>query len=80
MNGCLKLTRSHISFMKYMDVLNGCFPCENSVKYLDQNCLNLVSTFVSDRGKGRQRQAILGDHPSSFRHDGYGKFVKAEGR
>uniref|UniRef100_A0A8C8TP93 Heterogeneous nuclear ribonucleoprotein L-like n=1 Tax=Peromyscus maniculatus bairdii TaxID=230844 RepID=A0A8C8TP93_PERMB len=25
-----------------------------------------------DRGKGRQRQAILGDHPSSFRHDGYG--------
>ena len=36
--GCLKLTRSHISFMKYMDVLNGCFPCENSVKYLDQNC------------------------------------------
>ncbi|XP_017715900.1 PREDICTED: heterogeneous nuclear ribonucleoprotein L-like [Rhinopithecus bieti] len=28
--------------------------------------------FVSDRGKGRQRQAILGEHPSSFRHDGYG--------
>ncbi|XP_006839436.1 PREDICTED: heterogeneous nuclear ribonucleoprotein L-like isoform X4 [Chrysochloris asiatica] len=25
-----------------------------------------------DRGKGRQRQAILGEHPSSFRHDGYG--------
>ncbi|XP_028743780.1 heterogeneous nuclear ribonucleoprotein L-like [Peromyscus leucopus] len=25
-----------------------------------------------DRGKGLQRQAILGDHPSSFRHDGYG--------
>uniref|UniRef100_A0A2K6LM17 Heteroous nuclear ribonucleoprotein L like n=1 Tax=Rhinopithecus bieti TaxID=61621 RepID=A0A2K6LM17_RHIBE len=24
------------------------------------------------RGKGRQRQAILGEHPSSFRHDGYG--------
>lgn len=31
---------------------------------------------MSDRGKGRQRQAILGDHPSSFRHDGYGKSVK----
>ncbi|KAG8583613.1 hypothetical protein GDO81_008485 [Engystomops pustulosus] len=25
-----------------------------------------------DRGKGRQRQAILGDHPSSYRYDGYG--------
>lgn len=22
--------------MKYLDVLNGCFPCENSVKYSDQ--------------------------------------------
>lgn len=36
MDGCLKLTRSNISFMKYLDVLNGCFPYENSVKYLDQ--------------------------------------------
>ena len=26
------------------------------------------------------KKAILGEHPSSFRHDGYGKFVKAEGR
>ncbi|KAM9316771.1 heterogeneous nuclear ribonucleoprotein L-like [Gastrophryne carolinensis] len=25
-----------------------------------------------DRGKGRQRLAILGDHPSSYRYEGYG--------
>lgn len=28
---------------------------------------------LSDRGKGRQRQAILGEHPSSFSENGYGK-------
>ena len=28
---------------------------------------------VSDRGKGRQRQAILGEHPSSYSDNGYGK-------
>ena len=27
--------------MKYLDVLNGCFPCENSVKYLDQTVKTL---------------------------------------
>lgn len=32
-------------------------------------------SYSLDRGKGRQRQAILGEHPSSFRHDGYGKFL-----
>ena len=28
---------------------------------------------VSDRGKGRKRQAILGEHPSSYNDKGYGK-------
>lgn len=32
-----------------------------------------VRVCVSDRGKGRQRQAILGEHPSSFSDNDYGE-------
>ena len=28
---------------------------------------------VAERGKGRQRQAILGEHPSSYNDNGYGQ-------
>lgn len=67
------------SFLRTVtDVWNGCFPRESSVKGSGHTVkTNHLSTFVSDRGKGRQRQAILGEHPSSFRHDGYGKSLQA---
>ena len=41
-------------------------------------CINEVLV-VSDRGKGRKRQAILGEHPSSYNDKGYGKTHKQSG-
>ncbi|ROI15608.1 Heterogeneous nuclear ribonucleoprotein L-like [Anabarilius grahami] len=32
----------------------------------------VLNVFVVERGKGRQRQAILGEHPSSYSDNGYG--------
>ena len=33
----------------------------------------VYSVCVAERGKGRQRQAILGEHPSSYSDNGYGQ-------
>lgn len=33
----------------------------------------VLNVFVVERGKGRQRQAILGEHPSSYSDNGYGQ-------
>uniref|UniRef100_A0A8C8W3L6 Heterogeneous nuclear ribonucleoprotein L-like n=1 Tax=Peromyscus maniculatus bairdii TaxID=230844 RepID=A0A8C8W3L6_PERMB len=64
------------------DIYAGC--CTLKIEYARPTRLNVIRNDNDswdytkpylgrrDRGKGRQRQAILGDHPSSFRHDGYG--------
>uniref|UniRef100_A0A8C7A0D5 Heteroous nuclear ribonucleoprotein L like n=1 Tax=Nothoprocta perdicaria TaxID=30464 RepID=A0A8C7A0D5_NOTPE len=64
------------------DIYAGC--CTLKIEYARPTRLNVIRNDNDswdytkpylgrrDRGKGRQRQAILGEHPSSFRHDGYG--------
>ncbi|KAM8945268.1 heterogeneous nuclear ribonucleoprotein L-like isoform 2-T2 [Pelodytes ibericus] len=64
------------------DIYAGC--CTLKIEYARPTRLNVIRNdndswdyskpYLSrrDRGKGRQRQAILGDHPSSYRYDGYG--------
>lgn len=36
-------------------------------------CFLVSVSCFSDRGKGRQRQAILGEYPSSYSDNGYGE-------
>ncbi|XP_075452522.1 heterogeneous nuclear ribonucleoprotein L-like isoform X2 [Ascaphus truei] len=64
------------------DIYAGC--CTLKIEYARPTRLNVIRNdndswdyskpYLSrqDRGQGRQRQAILGDHPSSYRYDGYG--------
>ncbi|KAM4695402.1 heterogeneous nuclear ribonucleoprotein L-like [Discoglossus pictus] len=64
------------------DIYAGC--CTLKIEYARPTRLNVIRNdndswdyskpYLSrrDQGKGRQRQAILGDHPSSYRYDGYG--------
>ncbi|XP_052557635.1 heterogeneous nuclear ribonucleoprotein L-like isoform X2 [Tympanuchus pallidicinctus] len=64
------------------DIYAGC--CTLKIEYARPTRLNVIRNDNDswdytkpylgrrDRGKGRQRQAILGEHPSSFRHDSYG--------
>ncbi|XP_040206714.1 heterogeneous nuclear ribonucleoprotein L-like [Rana temporaria] len=64
------------------DIYAGC--CTLKIEYARPTRLNVIRNdndswdyskpYLNrrDRGKGRQRQAILGDHPSSYRYDGYG--------
>ncbi|XP_053099323.1 heterogeneous nuclear ribonucleoprotein L-like isoform X2 [Hemicordylus capensis] len=64
------------------DIYAGC--CTLKIEYARPTRLNVIRNDNDswdytkpylgrrERGKGRQRQAILGEHPFSFRHDGYG--------
>ncbi|XP_066451964.1 heterogeneous nuclear ribonucleoprotein L-like isoform X2 [Eleutherodactylus coqui] len=64
------------------DIYAGC--CTLKIEYAKPTRLNVIRNDNNswdyskpylngrDRGNGRQRQAILGDHPSSYRYDGYG--------
>lgn len=64
------------------DIYAGC--CTLKIEYAKPTRLNVIRNdndswdyskpYLNrrDQGKGRQRQAILGDHPSSYRYDGYG--------
>ncbi|KAM4772777.1 heterogeneous nuclear ribonucleoprotein L-like [Rhinophrynus dorsalis] len=62
------------------DIYAGC--CTLKIEYARPTRLNVIRNdndswdyskpYLSRRDKGRQRQAILGDHPSSYRYDGYG--------
>ncbi|KAM5164078.1 heterogeneous nuclear ribonucleoprotein L-like [Mantella aurantiaca] len=64
------------------DIYAGC--CTLKIEYARPTRLNVIRNdndswdyskpYLNrqDRGKGRHRQAILGDHPSSYRYDGFG--------
>nr|XP_033793411.1 heterogeneous nuclear ribonucleoprotein L-like [Geotrypetes seraphini] len=64
------------------DIYAGC--CTLKIEYARPTRLNVIRNDSDswdytkpylgrrERGKGRQRHAILGDHPSSYRQDGYG--------
>uniref|UniRef100_A0A3Q3BXL6 Heteroous nuclear ribonucleoprotein L like n=1 Tax=Haplochromis burtoni TaxID=8153 RepID=A0A3Q3BXL6_HAPBU len=65
------------------DIYAGC--CTLKIEYARPTRLNVIKNdneswdytkpylVRRDRGKGRQRQAILGEHPSSYSDNGYGK-------
>ncbi|XP_069810734.1 heterogeneous nuclear ribonucleoprotein L-like [Dendropsophus ebraccatus] len=64
------------------DIYAGC--CTLKIEYAKPTRLNVIRNdndswdyskpYLNrrDQGKGRQRQAILGDHPSTYTYDGYG--------
>ncbi|XP_053239513.1 heterogeneous nuclear ribonucleoprotein L-like [Podarcis raffonei] len=63
------------------DIYAGC--CTLKIEYAKSTQLNVIRNdncswdytkpyLGRDRGEGSQRQALLGEHHSSFRHDGYG--------
>ncbi|KAI4813331.1 hypothetical protein KUCAC02_024663 [Chaenocephalus aceratus] len=69
------------------DIYAGC--CTLKIEYARPTRLNVITNdneswdytkpylVRRDRGKGRQRQAILGEHPSSYSDNGYGKMGTA---
>ncbi|XP_016420277.1 heterogeneous nuclear ribonucleoprotein L-like [Sinocyclocheilus rhinocerous] len=59
------------------DIYAGC--CTLKIEYARPSRLNVIrndNDITVERGKGRQRQAILGEHPSSYSDNGYGHVSK----